>query len=58
MLIISDSNYDFMDCYILCDQPMVCALCGARTDFLEISDTKQVHECLNQYCRYRFITEE
>ena len=36
---------------------MTCGLCGARTDFAEINDGMQIHECLNLDCRYKFITE-
>lgn len=47
-----------MDCYILSDQPTICGLCGVRTDFEEINDVTQIHECLNPECGYKFITEE
>lgn len=37
------------------DQPTTCPLCGARTDFVELSRDKQKHTCLN--CKYEFIGE-
>ena len=54
---VDDVIYNSLDCYILNDQPMTCGLCGARTDFAEINDGMQIHECLNLDCRYKFITE-
>ena len=41
--------------YILNDQPMTCAICGARTSFEVQPDKTQLHECLNNDCRYTFI---
>lgn len=58
MLKIVDVNHDYLDCYILSDQPTICGLCGVRTDFEEINDVMQIHECLNPECGYRFITKE
>jgi hypothetical protein len=58
MLKINDENYDALDRYILNDDPIVCCLCGARTNFHEINNVTQLHECLNSNCRYEFITEE
>lgn len=58
MIKIVDVNYDSMDCYILCDQPTICGLCGVRTDIQEINDVTQIHECLNPECGYKFITEK
>ena len=58
MLNKSNINYDNLDCYILNEQPTTCGLCGARTDFEEINNMMQLHECLNPYCGYKFITEE
>ena len=51
-------NYDHMDCYILSEQPTVCGICGARTDFDGIDDKIQLHQCINPDCGYKFITEE
>ncbi len=47
-----------LDCYILNDQPTSCGVCGARTDFEDIDDTIQLHQCLNPECGYKFIVEE
>ena len=58
MLNKSNINYDNLDCYILNEQPTTCGLCGARTDFEEINNMMQLHECLNPDCGYKFITEE
>jgi len=44
-----------LECYILGDQPTTCGLCGARTDFDVKEDDTQMHQCLNQECRYQFI---
>ncbi len=51
-------NYDDLNCYILNDQPTTCGICGARTNFEEINDGIQMHECLNRNCDYKFTTEE
>lgn len=39
------------------DQPTTCPQCGSRTDFVEISETKQHHGCLSYPCGYEFILE-
>ncbi len=44
-----------LDCYILNDQPTSCGVCGTRTDFEDIDDTTQLHQCLNPECGYKFI---
>lgn len=51
-------NCDDLDCYILCDPPTTCGLCGTRTDFEEITEILQLHVCLNPTCRYKFIVEK
>ena len=58
MLNKSNINYDNLDCYIINDQPTTCGLCGTRTDFEEINNMLQLHECLNPDCGYKFIIEE
>ena len=58
MLKIDGVNHNLLDCFILNDQPTTCGLCGARTDFVEINDGLQIHECLNLDCCYKFITED
>jgi len=47
---------DGLECYILSDQPTTCGLCGTRTSFEVKDDDIQVHQCLNQGCKYKFIT--
>jgi len=49
-------KYDNLDCYALNNQPITCGLCGTRTDFKEVSDVMQLHECLNSNCGYKFIS--
>ena len=49
---------DDLDCYILNDQPTTCGKCGARTNFEEISEELQKHECLNPSCGYIFASVE
>jgi hypothetical protein len=41
------------------DQPTTCPECGARTDFQELPIKNEVilHECLNEDCKMRFLTE-
>ena len=55
-MIINDSFYnEGLDCYILGDQPTTCGKCGARTDFKELNDELQKHQCLNVSCGYTFF---
>lgn len=35
--------------------PARCPLCGGRTDFEDINDEQQLHECMR--CGYTFIGE-
>lgn len=58
MLKVDVVNFNALDCYILKDQPATCGRCGARTNFDDIVDKIQLHECLNPVCGYKFITEE
>lgn len=37
------------------DQPETCRECGARTNFVELSHERQLHECLN--CARFYIVE-
>ena len=43
-----------LDSYLWDESPVTCPKCGARTDFLEIADDMQQHECLNHKCKYEF----
>ena len=54
---INRNSYN-LDIYLMNDQPTECGLCGARTDFKNIEDKIQLHQCLNSNCGYKFITEE
>ncbi len=38
MLILDKTNTQNLDFYILNEQPISCGLCGARTDFEDITD--------------------
>ena len=58
MIIENDINHEFLDCYILNDQPTTCGICGARTNFDELNNGLQIHECLNVECGYQFITSD
>ena len=57
MMTTTDVEYENLDRYILNDQPTICGMCGSRTDFEEINVLVQLHECLNPYCSYKFLTE-
>ena len=37
------------------DQPITCPKCGSRTDFIELADDKQQHQCLS--CKYEFFLD-
>lgn len=50
---MAEINVD-LDCYILSEQPTTCGMCGARTSFQVEDDDTQLHQCLNQGCRYKF----
>ncbi len=58
MLILDKIDAQNLDCYILNDYPTTCGLCGAQTDFEDITDKIQLHQCLDESCGYKFITEE
>jgi len=61
MLIMIKANYinsDFLDGYILGEEPMTCGKCGARTSFDERRDGTQRHQCLNNNCGYKFLAAE
>lgn len=42
--------------YILTDQPTVCPICGARTNFVDLNKYTQHHNC--PCCNYEFFAEE
>ena len=37
------------------EQPETCRNCGARTEFHELSEQKQLHQCIN--CGSRYLLE-
>jgi hypothetical protein len=39
------------------DQPTTCPICGARTDYVDLSDLIQSHVCLSKLCEYSFMLE-
>lgn len=46
------------DVYEATDQPTTCPHCGARTDFEDLANDRQLHTCLDATCGYRFIVTE
>ena len=52
-----DINDHNLDIFILNEQPTTCSNCGASTDFEDVTEKVQLHECLNPDCGYQFITE-
>jgi len=44
-----------MTTFIMSDQPEVCRYCGARTEFEEIDDNTQLHECPNCNKKYKLV---
>lgn len=52
-----------LETFLMCDQPVNCPECGARTDFKEVSEDEsigiiQIHQCLDEMCRYKFAVME
>ena len=41
--------------YLGTDQPETCRLCGARTDFEELPNNQQLHQCLA--CKEQYVLE-
>jgi len=54
---IKIKNLDELDVYVNedNDQPTTCPKCGNRTEFLQIADNKQQHQCLS--CKYEFFLD-
>lgn len=40
------------------DQPTTCPYCQNRTEFIEITDTKQLHECSCGYKFYKYFDND
>lgn len=49
-------HLDNLDHYAMTDQPETCHQCGARTDFVELSDVKQLHCCRD--CQEVWVVED
>ena len=47
-----------LEVYSMTDQPETCRKCDSRTDFIEIDETKQQHQCLSESCKYEYFVEE
>lgn len=43
--------------FLIGEEPTTCPSCGARTEFEEIEDGLQLHQCLNEDCGKQFIGE-
>ena len=41
--------------FLGCDQPETCRKCGARTDFIELTNDLQLHRCLA--CQNGYLVE-
>jgi len=54
---ININNHN-LDIYILNDQPTTCGICAARTEFEDITDEIQLHQCLSPDCGYQFLAEK
>jgi hypothetical protein len=39
------------------EQPATCPKCGARTDWSDMLDGSQLHQCLDEICGFVFIGE-
>lgn len=50
---------DYNEVIVCCDQPVVCPICGARTEIIvDMSHTNtgsQIHNCLAAECDYEFV---
>jgi uncharacterized Zn finger protein len=45
-----------LDIFIMTEQPETCRQCGTRTDFVDFSKTRQIHECSN--CHFTYWLED
>jgi hypothetical protein len=52
---------NFSEVYISSDQPTTCPQCSARTkvlmDFSHTKDQTEIHQCIDQNCRYEFVMQ-
>ena len=45
-----------LDIFIMTDQPETCRRCGTRTDFEDLSNSRQLHRCIN--CHFTYWLED
>jgi hypothetical protein len=50
------TSLDSLDTYLITDLPIQCPRCQARTEFHDMKDGRQLHNCLS--CAYVFVMEE
>jgi hypothetical protein len=52
---------NFSEVYIFSDQPTTCPKCSARKnilmDFSHTKDQTEIHQCLDQNCKYEFVMQ-
>lgn len=53
---------DFQEITVYNDQPVTCPNCGNRTeivlDLSHIPDQTQIHRCLTESCKHKFVTQK
>lgn len=47
-----------LEVFFLNDQPVTCPKCGNRTKFTQNSKRQQLHICLFNGCKFKFLCEE
>ena len=52
---LEEKNNTFFEVFLVDEDIVNCPYCGARTDFIELENSKQLHNCLN--CKSEFLTE-
>jgi len=56
------NSHELEDSYLMTDQPVMCPLCGARTEILSEEVVEEIivqqHLCLNGNCKYSFSLYE
>ncbi|TXG96131.1 MAG: hypothetical protein E6R08_10180 [Nevskiaceae bacterium] len=55
---LSTEALDGLPVFTMTDQPETCPHCGRRSNFDELSDGRQVHQCLGAQCGFQWIAEE
>jgi hypothetical protein len=46
-----------LDTFIGHEEIPNCPQCGSRTDFIELSEDKQQHQCLDSDCKFEFFLD-